>query len=149
MKRLRMLIFVCLLLCFVLAGCSLNMKGAKSVLPNLEEADRIVISVQPQANPEWASPAKDCTEPQDVQAVVNALLSFKIGDSTDTIYGGETIRVLAYKGETLLYDLSFQEKTLSMDGDTFLCEEKPDFEKLYASLSAAEEEIMLTEKPSA
>lgn len=149
MKRLRPLVFVCLLLCFVLAGCSLNMKGAKSVLPNLEEADRIVISVQPQANPAWASPAKNCTEPQDVQAVVNALLSLKIGDSTDTIYGGETIRVLAYKGETLLYDLSFQEKTLSMDGDTFLCGEKPDFEKLYASLSATEEEIMLAEKPSA
>ena len=125
------------------------MKNAESVLPDLESADRIVISVQPQANPAWASPAKDCTEQQDVQAVVDALLSLKIGDSTDTIYGGETVRVLAYKGETLLYDLCFTEKTLSIHGDTFLCGEKPDFEKLYASLNAAEEEIMLTEGPLA
>ena len=145
MKRFRPLAFVCLLFCFVLAGCSANMKDAESVLPRLKEADRVVISIAAQANPAWASPAKDCTEPQDVQAITDALLSLKIGDSTDTIYGGETVRVLAYKGDTLLYDLHFKEKTLSMDGDTFLCGERPDFEKLYASLGAAEEQILLTE----
>lgn len=32
-----------------------------------------------------------------------------------------------------------------MDGDTFLCGERLDFEKLYASLGAAEEQILLTE----
>ena len=80
MKRFRPLAFVCFLLCFVLAGCSANMKDAESVLPRLKEADRIVISIAAQANPAWASPAKDCTEPQDVQSVTDALLSLKIGD---------------------------------------------------------------------
>lgn len=47
---------------------------------------------------------------QDVQAVTDALLSLKIGDSTDTIYGGETVQVLVYKGDMLLYDLHFKEK---------------------------------------
>ena len=146
MKHLRFAPWV-LFLCLLLSGCSMG-KGSSqpaTVLEKLSTADRIVVSVAPAADPAAVSPAKDCTQAEDVETLAAALGDLSLGEETETIYGGVTEMFLVYAGDTLLYRIACHGTAGVTVNGTSYTTGKPaeDFRTLYDVLQTPETSLRL------
>ena len=60
---------LCILCLLLVGGCGASAKTGDVFFTDLNQADRIIISVEPQANPKVKSPAKICTRESDLAAL--------------------------------------------------------------------------------
>lgn len=103
---------LCILCLLLVGGCGASAKTGDVFFTDLNQADRIIISVEPQANPKVKSPAKICTRESDLAALKETIGQFEIGQATETIYGGENIVILLYQGDTLLHRIALHDNGL-------------------------------------
>lgn len=138
----------CALLCIfcllLVGGCGENTQAGSAFFTDLNQADRIVISIEPQANPTVKSPAKICTRESDLAALTDVIGQFVIGRETETVSGGENIVILLYQGDTPLHRITLHNNGYAtLDGVSYLCTWQTDFTLLYGSLGTGEESVSL------
>lgn len=135
---------LCILCLLLVGGCGASAKTGDVFFTDLNQADRIIISVEPQANPKVKSPAKICTRESDLAALKETIGQFEIGQTTETIYGGENIVILLYQGDTLLHRITLHDNGYAtIDGTSYICSWKTDFTLLYGYLGTGEKSISL------
>jgi len=142
MKKFGIFLLVLLLLC---TGCA-----SKTTAPLLQDADAVrvnhaVMIPDYYGQPQETYTGKICTGALDVAAIVKALQAAKIGEETDTIYGGETALILLYCDdmEIAWLRMSLDGKWVCIDNAYYPCSHVPNLEKLYDSLSAKEADIVI------
>lgn len=135
---------LCLLCLSVIGGCGASAQTGVAFFTDLNQADRIVISIEPQANPAVLSPAKICTREADLSALKQVIGQFKIGSTTETVNGSENIVILLYQDDTLLHRITLHDNGYAtIDGTSYQCSWETDFTQLYGSLGTGEENISL------
>ena len=136
-------LFVLLVICVLLSGCAGN-NDEHLIFGDLSEANHVIISLYPNANPACASIAKNCTQAEDVEMIITAIKDVRGKEIPETIYGGEYIYISIYRDESNIYKIYiYSNAKLIINGKTYSCTKLHDFNELYDSLKANEEVMFL------